>query len=168
MAGRTVLPWYVPLSNPEKDRLTFGVEIELSFATLQNKEDPDPDPNDPRNIYGFWEDPYDDRLENGRHHVAQSLIKAGIAAEIVPDPGDQPWKAKDPKAWLVKFDADVSMKPPADNRYVYQPIELNTPPLYYSKEALDEVKYVVTLLTSNYRCGLTTGLRKWLISRVEF
>lgn len=89
MAGTTELPWYVPASNPRKERLTFGVEIELSLASLDERvhsQDPNDDPGkgDPRPIFGINhgrnnEIPYNDRdetllLRTARQHVADTLM----------------------------------------------------------------------------------------------
>jgi hypothetical protein len=45
-------PWYVPYNDPPKDRLTFGVELEISLGCITSKDQKDPDEGDTREIYG--------------------------------------------------------------------------------------------------------------------
>jgi len=66
-------------------RLTFGVEIEFSVATVRKemtgKDGEDPESNDPRSIFGLTEGIHDKETENVREHIAQTLrYKAGVVA----------------------------------------------------------------------------------------
>jgi len=155
------IPWYVPDRNPTKDRLTFGVEIEISVAFLENEEMIDHHPDDKRPVRGILLGGTKGNLfENGREHIALKLIEAGIAAEVVPESGVQAYKLQNPRAWVIKADDAVAAKPPDGGQglYSYNPVELVTPPMYYSAEAIQEVKFVMTLLSNTYRCGTVTGL----------
>jgi hypothetical protein len=174
MTGTTELPWFVPASNPRKERLTFGVEIELSLASLDelvHSQDPnsDPDKGDPRKVFGINHGrnnkiTYNDRdgtllLRTARQHVADTLIGYGIAAQINPEEGNTYVELQSPRNWLIKSDAAVDEQRP-DERYEYHPVELNSPPFYYSEEAIQEVKHVLTILSNTYRCYLPTSIGK--------
>jgi hypothetical protein len=161
MASEIEIPWYVPDRNPPKDRLTFGVELEIAVAFLENEEMVDHHPEDKRSVRGILVDgAQGDLFESGREHIAQTLRNAGIATQVVPEPGTQTYKLEDPRAWIIKLDDAVAAKPPDGGLglYSYSPVELVTPAMYYSVEAIEEIKFVVAVLTYKYRCGTMTGL----------
>jgi hypothetical protein len=161
MASEDDIPWYVPDRNPPKDRLTFGVELEISIAFLENIEIKDHHPEDKRSVYNILLGGTQGNLfKNGREHISQTLRDARIAAQVVPEPGTQTYKLEDPRAWIIKSDDAVAARPPDGGQglYSYNPVEIVTPAMYYSAEAIAEVKYVVALLTNKYRCGTMTGL----------
>jgi hypothetical protein len=157
--------WYVPDPCPTQDRLTFGVEIEVALATLPTDRE-DPNPEDTRVCYGVNDGDYKYVSENARHHVAETLDRAGIQVEYCP--GTHPdkdsfgykaaWEPKKPRSWAIKMDADVGPPEGLDVdqlAYEWHGIELNSPPLYYSEDAVKEVMYVLELLSTTYRCALT-------------
>jgi hypothetical protein len=160
MAAPVDLPWYVSPLTPPKDRLTFGVELEVSAAYLVAGEK-DRDPDDPRSVYHISTGDKSLTLwQNNRNHIAETLRSNGIAAEVVPEPGDNSYTRQNPRAWVIASDLAVFEKPPDDGEgwYNYSPVELISPVFYYTQEALDEVKFVMTLMSNTYRCGTTTGL----------
>ena len=63
-----------------------------------------------------------------------------------------------PEAWTVKDDSRVDEMRSQDGRYDYQPIEITTPAMYFSQEAVQQVLYVATVMSNTYRCVLPTGL----------
>jgi hypothetical protein len=160
MAAPGETPWHVPPSNPPKDRLTFGVELEVSVASLVAGEK-DRDPEDPRSVYDICTGDKSLTLwQNNRNHIAQTLRSNSIAAEVVPEPGDNSYTRLNPCAWVIASDLAVFETPPdgGEGWYNYSPVELISPAFYYTQEAIDEVKFVMTLMSNTYRCGTTTGL----------
>lgn len=139
MATEVPLPWYVPKESAQlnQDRLTFGVELEFALAAnLPTGEDPDPE--DPRVITHIDDvDPTQDQWVNARLHVARTLNDAGIQAEALPalNGPDWEWQPNDIRSWVVKPDGDIGQDLP-DEWYMYHSIEINTPPMYFSPEAV--------------------------------
>jgi hypothetical protein len=178
-------PWYLAgTPNPSTNRLTFGVEMEFSIACLIDPTRADPDPSDTRQIYNIVSRPVlsnpnsssgsaaakaPAEIENAgiaRQHVAETLKAAGIYAiaekwnvSQSSSGSDVSLEAREhPEAWTVKDDGRVDEMRPKDGRYDYQPIEITTPAMYFSKEAVEEVLYVATVMSNTYRCVLPTGL----------
>jgi hypothetical protein len=174
--------WYVPQSYTTKDRLTFGVEIEFALPSLPEGVK-DPHPDDPRTAYGISDDPSGKKMnlkvptrrdyvepwtepssllnENARNHIAKTFKEAGIQSEVITGATiDSPmafdrWKPKDPRSWAITHDRDVLPPDNAPQEYRWHGMELNSPPLYFSPEAIREVMHVIELVTSTYRCALT-------------
>ena len=67
--------------NEPRDRLTFGVELEFALAAIPRDQNYDPDEGDPRAGRGIdmGVDP-DQIWLNSRHHIVNTLRKAGISA----------------------------------------------------------------------------------------
>lgn len=74
-----------------------------------------------------------------------------------PQLDDEEDEGEHPEAWTVKDDRSLRRKEP-DGRYDYQAIEITTPPMYFSREAIQEVLYVATVMSNTYRCALPSGL----------
>lgn len=176
MSSSINLPWYVPQSNPPKDRLTFGVEIEFVLASLPADKQ-DHNPEDARTAYGISGDFSGAQVnltdpqgknnidtealhEHARNHIAKTFTAAGILCEVEPasfisDPWEfGQWHPKDPRSRVVTYESDVLDPDNTPEEYRWHPIELNSPPLYYSPEVVQHVMNVVSLVTESYRCVL--------------
>jgi len=153
MTKPTAKTWYRPSDTP-KDRLTFGVELEIALPSLLVGE-LDPNTEDPRSCYGIPTGPLSPE-ENARQHVAATLLEADIPAEAEIKPADWPlWKPQSLCSWVIKEDLDIWPPNNASSTYEWHAVELNSPPFDYSEEAVAEVLFVVSLLTNKYRCALT-------------
>jgi hypothetical protein len=139
--------WYVPafLRQEGQDRLTFGVELEIVLPTSSSGEDSrvaDLGSGNPVDV---------------RKHFADTLNKAGILAEASIS-GDKNSRPNNIRAWFIKEEVDV-MRP--DNAYElgygadWTAVEFNSPPFYFSREAVEEVLFVVSSLTRTYRFSIT-------------
>jgi len=152
--------WYAPKPYQPKDRLTFGVEIEVALASLP-KDREDPNPEDLRACYGVDDGDFPHKSENARRHIARTLERANLQVEFQPGSSTDAfgykseWVAKDPSSWVVKMDEDVLPPEGAGTVYQWHGIELNSPPLYYSEDAVKEVMFVLELMSNTYRCALT-------------
>jgi hypothetical protein len=152
--------WYYPAGtqNAPRDRLTFGVEFEFGLATIL-EDDGDPDDGDPRAGRGIDVDNKPDELwSRSRNHIVNTLRQAGIPAEAsLHNYTSKAWKPDNIKAWGVKEDDTIRC---TGTGYRYLATEVVSPPFYFSIEAIQEVKYVCTLLSNNYRlvCNNTCAL----------
>jgi len=174
--------WYVPQSYVNKERLTFGVEIEFALASLPAGAK-DPHPEDTREAYRISDDPSGKEMnlkfkmrrdyvepwhvpgsilnENARNHISKTFTEAGIQNEVITadtiEHADQfaNWHPKDPRSWAITHDRDVLPPDDAPPEYRRHAMELNSPPLYFSPEAVQEVMYVIELVSNTYRCALT-------------
>lgn len=153
--------WYFQgREDEDRDRLTFGVELEFGLALIPQDQDHDPDDDDPRPGRGialgirpdeFW--------LNARHHLVETLQKAGIAAEASLDS----WTTKsstpkNPHAWGIKEDDTIKI---SGQGYHYVAVEIMSPAFYFSPEALQEVQYVCITLGNSYslNCSHTCALQ---------
>lgn len=112
---------------------------------MTGKEGEDPDPSDPRSIFGLTEGIHLGKdAFNVREHVAKALQEmAGAIANITPLTGCGP-----PGCLVVGTDVTIE----APNRdYLYHRIEIKSPPYYFSPEAVIEVREVCQVLSNNYR-----------------
>lgn len=133
-------------------RLTFGVEIEFALATVLHKEasgrgknEEDPDPSDPRSVFGLTTGVHSKEADNVRENIAKTLREqAGVVANTSIGTLDSPRV----EAWVI--DTDVTITVP-DDKYLYHKIEIKSPPYYFSPEALMTVKQVCQVLSQNYR-----------------
>lgn len=165
MASATPPHWYMSTSpgNQATDRLTFGVEIEIVIPCLL-PQDVDPDPKDDRSPYGIMDyGPIDKSSEyrqyrstysNARKHVANTLSSASIPAEASLFDGAV-FTPENPRAWGVQDEDDVYPPDNTNKDYAWYAIELISPPLYFSQEAIQEVLFVISLLTNKYRLCVT-------------
>ena len=135
-------------SGQNRPRLTFGVEIEFSLATVRKemtgKDGEDPESTDPRPIFGLTKGIHGEETKNVREHIAKTLReKAGVVA------GTSIWTVGlvPAEAWIVE--TDVSIKAP-DRNYLYHRIEVKSPAYYFGPEALMAVKRVCQILSHNY------------------
>jgi hypothetical protein len=153
-------------------RLTFGVELEFSLATLADEVD-DPIPSDQRPVLGLI-DGYtrtqlierrgqESREKGLKKKLAQALRDDGLPAVVANDPDDEEedclnlnerWNKGH---WVVT--TDVSIHSPYD-QHDWWPIEVNSPPYIFCKESLDAVRLACTTLTSKFRLNVneTCGL----------
>jgi hypothetical protein len=60
-----------------------------------------------------------------------------------------------PGAWGIKDEEDVYAPDNANDDYGWYAIELISPPLYFAQEAIQEVLFIVSLLTNKYRLCVT-------------
>lgn len=115
-----------------KPRLTFGVEIDFLLATAkagtQNSHDEytlsydrDAHPEDPRSIHGLTDASRKNAAESVREHVAATLRKVGMEAEVGRNP-------KELGAWRIN--PAQALKAPND-QYAFFGIEIQSPPYYY-------------------------------------
>jgi len=152
--------WYYPAGtrNTPRDRLTFGVEFEFGLATIL-KNEADPDEGDTRAGRGIDEENKPDELwSRSRTHIVNTLRQAGLSAEAsLHDYTSKAWKPNDVRAWGVKEDDTIRC---TGSGYRYLATEIVSPPFYFSIEAIQEVKYVCTLLSNKYRlaCNNTCAL----------
>jgi len=123
-----------------KPRLTFSIEIDFLLASAKEVRldpewddsgkrtyEPDPDPGDSRSIYDLSLAPGTDLAENVRHHVAATLEKAKITAEVGKNVDDK-WSPNEKRAWIV--DRNQTLKAP-DQNYDYHQIKIQSPPYYF-------------------------------------
>jgi hypothetical protein len=85
MAVSSEFPWFFAGregTDLERDRLTFGVEFEFALAAIPANQNFDPNAGDTRAGRGIDMGVKPDQLWlNSRHHIVNTLRKAGIAAE---------------------------------------------------------------------------------------
>ena len=131
-------------------RLTFGVEFEFWFATL-DLSSPDPNPDDKRPVTRLAQ-PLDRR--SGPEIIAKALSDAGLPSrpEFLHEESE-----KTDTMWLVGVESSLLLP---NRLYDWYPVEVKTPPYYYCPESLEAVKYGLHILTKNFRlhinesCGL--------------
>jgi hypothetical protein len=167
MLNLNLAPADLPLLQPQqisidRDRLTFGVEIEFNLATLDEFDaDDDPTPDDARAVLGisgsriFHNHSHLERVELARKHIAKTLSDEGVPAEALDDT-DPTWKPTDITAWIVKSD-NIIKPPDGIFPYLFCPIEITTPVYYFSDAAVDMVKKVCEILSSTYRINVNNS-----------
>jgi hypothetical protein len=154
-------------SNP---RLTVGVELEMSLATLPLSK-ADPTPSDPRKVHDLipedpdWIHPTQPKIFYTLDVVTRKLTEAGIAS--VPEGEEKLLKGGE---WIVASDGTIENPGLVDialidlkeegNGYDYHGIELISPPLFYSTAALEYIRCTCIALPSLFRLhlNLSTGL----------
>jgi hypothetical protein len=154
-------------------RLSFGVELEFSLATLsRDREDPEPDG---RQVYGIAEIEKPDssslgrislfrrieRADNTQRHLAKTLVGEGFRAIAEADTQqDAPDIPLD--RWIVTQDPSIQQPPVQGNigKYSFQKIEMQSPAYLMTEGSLREVQRVCHLVTRTYRTytGESTGL----------
>ncbi|KAF8853496.1 hypothetical protein BDZ45DRAFT_598464 [Acephala macrosclerotiorum] len=161
-------------------QLSFGVELEFNVAALRDGER-NPDPQDAHTVYGILppgavSDKEQDR--NSTHsHIAKSLNERFKDMPLFNNGIVQPYDFRaiggdmDPRGlrsyqqWIVKD--DVTIRPPATDEgseagdpvelslYDFVPVEIASPALWFSAEALNHVQQVVKYLDEKYRVIIT-------------
>jgi hypothetical protein len=151
----------IPLSDPEEDeeykpQLTFGVEIEFVVATApMNGADPEPE------LWGQIFEMHDRRHYTNERlvgaHMCKTLNKYGIPAEL--HSGKFAWKPKNSSAWVQKRDGTICAPEPG-LLYEWAALEINSPALYFSEVALNQVRNVCIILNKECRinCNRSCGL----------
>ncbi len=141
-------------TDPPKDNLTFGVELEFAVATIA-PGGIDPHPKDPRPVIGLCSGPEDSPIKNLNLHIVETLHKAGFSAEV--NTGAATWKREKEESWTVGQDGTIMA--PERCYYNWLPMEITSPPYYYSKQALYEIRLVIQVLRDNYRvsCNRSCG-----------
>ena len=158
----------------DRDRLTFGVELEMAIASLP-RSTPDPSPNDPRDVYSLipedhsWTHPTQPKIFYTLDHIATKLTEAGI-----PSAPENRFLPPPTNCWIIDRDTSIIRPDCIDARgeiqsatpwhpgrpYNFHEIEVISPPFFYSKGALNTVRKTLHLLKSTFRvninpsCGL--------------
>ncbi|KAG4439996.1 hypothetical protein IFR05_004510 [Cadophora sp. M221] len=118
-------------SEPKKNHLTFGLEVEFVIAYIPPNGQ-DPNPEDPRQVTGIVTERRKTWLANLREHVAATLRSAGISAVASTPYGEYPPRSSG-ASWVVKHDDTI--KGPQLEGHLFLPIEINSPPFYFGTDA---------------------------------
>ncbi|KAH7330149.1 putative amidoligase enzyme-domain-containing protein [Rhexocercosporidium sp. MPI-PUGE-AT-0058] len=143
--------------HPQKDNLTFGLELEFAIAILAPSSS-DPHPSDPRSATNLTTGPSDSWIANLRSHVAATLFHAGLSAYASSPYADSP-PPNSEISWIVKHDDTIQV--PEIDGYHFLPIEINSPPFYYgTNQAFAEIKIACQVLRETYRisCNRSCGV----------
>lgn len=139
---------------PSRPKLTFGVEFEFYLAYKTNH--PDPDPQDPRQIYGIVDglSEFEEERDEAYEHMTSTLINVGLPAWS--EGKSDTYFCVD--KWEVKDDA--SLENYSRERYEFMSTEITCPPLYYCEESRLHISAFTQLFTQEYRisCPHGTGL----------
>lgn len=144
--------------------LTFGIEIEIAIATLDD-DWYDPHPEDGRNIRGlfrggFLEEDWQQFQYNTWDGLARELAKKGISLKHTR--AKVTIKGDNGNSWAVCLDASICAPKGLSESYDYLwiPAEIVSPAFEYCEAALTEVKIFVETLASKFRinCNRSSGI----------
>lgn len=136
-------------SSPIRYQLSFGVEFEFYLA--YRADHPNPDPEDPRQIYGIVDEDstYKENRKQAHAHMTRTMDNVGLPAwsKYAADTHSSPHK------WEVKKDTTVG---DFDLQgYKFLGVEVTTPPLRYSKQSRNLIRAFPDLFTRKYRLSCT-------------
>ncbi|KAI1141737.1 putative amidoligase enzyme-domain-containing protein [Hypoxylon sp. FL0543] len=136
---------------PRANIRTFGVELELLIPWLYHDE-PDPHQDDAERLPGIirlkmkdgssgWEER--DMLNNEIVDFLEDQgLHAGADSYGMGDYGTD--------HWILKQDPTIDSEP-EDPRYMWFPVEITSPAVRATPEALEAIRYMLNLLCSKYR-----------------
>ncbi|KAG4439995.1 hypothetical protein IFR05_004509 [Cadophora sp. M221] len=136
-----------------KSAFTFGVEFEFAIACLPGGFE-DPNPEDGRQVYGISErDPGSTSDPYGLHEPEFFTESGGEWMRIQQYIADL--SLYNPQTtWIVKNDTSIKFPP---LNYMFDAVEVTSPPLYFGEKGLDQVKIACQLLPSKYRLFQNTS-----------
>jgi hypothetical protein len=128
--------------------LTFGVELEFVVPMLPEGVEDEGKLFDSRQVYGLTAGQEEHSREAIRYlqtHIANTLKAHGV----------RPWPATEERGpdvrlshWIV--DIDTTVKVP-NEKFQWYGVEVQSPPLYTTKESTEQVKKVAEILKNSYR-----------------
>ncbi|TGO46142.1 hypothetical protein BOTNAR_0611g00090 [Botryotinia narcissicola] len=137
--------------------LTFGLELELIFATV-DADKPDPHPKDPREVDGKK---FPDKEAINRD-ILKKLTAIGIPAVIT---NNNMTDEESITCWILKEDTTVgddTLRPAENKSKIYHRngMEITSPPYYYTEPARNAIREVLRTVRGNYRVCVdeTAGL----------